>query len=122
MGLWSTSKSASSTLTNTQNTAFSDLNDSVAMSLMGSGHTVSVLDGGAIKGAFDFAQASNNASLDLVKNINASTSRTLAESISAVSESARSESENVVLQLQRTAFYALLAWGAVSIINNARKG
>lgn len=120
MGLWSTSKSSSSSLTNTQNTAFSDLSDSVALSLMGSGHTVSVLDGGAINRAFDFAQNANSSSLDLVKTINASTTRTLADSISAVSESARSESENVVLQLQRTAFYALLAWGAVSIINKAR--
>lgn len=122
MGLWSTSKSASTTNTTANYSTFSDLNDSVALSLMGSGHNVSLLDGGAIKNAFDFATASNNASLDLVKTINSSTSRTLADSISAVSESARSESENVVLQLQRTAFYALLAWGAVSIINNARKG
>lgn len=122
MGLFSSSKSKSSSnvTTTTQNAGFSELTDSNAVSNQGSGnqvltgagnvgvsgtgHTLNMLDGGAIEQAFRFAETQT-----------ASTGAALKESIAAVTESARTESENTVVQLKTLGVYAVAAWAAINV-------
>lgn len=127
MGLLSSSKSKSTTNveTTTQNSGFSEIQGDAAASqgndtnnvtgagaigVRGEGNVLNMLDGGAIGEAFRFAETQS-----------ANTSKTLSESLASVTESARTESENTIVQLKSLAMYGLLAYAAVSVLKAVRQ-
>lgn len=88
-----------------QNAGFSEVDGSaVSINLTGGGKnssvtpTINMLDGGAINGAFAFAGDALERSLRQVEVAGENSSAALSSAIKAVSESARTETENVFLQ------------------------
>lgn len=119
MGLFSKSKSSSSSkvYTTTQNAGFSEVAGPAAsnqgsdtnnitgdgnIGFRGNGNTVSVLDGGAIDRAFGFAENAMNTASGNVR-----------ESIEAVTDAARAETESVANQIKTALIYAVVVWGGV---------
>ena len=127
------SNSSSKTENESYNAGFSDVNDgSVITSLQGvtvSGKNavsnINMTDNGATKSAFDFAnkQASQayDFSRDVTEDLISKTSSQISGAIQAVSESARSETENIFINLQKYAFYGAIVWGAVMIFKTVKK-
>ena len=120
MGLFSSSKSKSSSKTyvntTTQNAGFSEVagpaissqgeGNSIAgngnIGFRGNSNNINVLDGGAIARAFDFAENANTAAQGSVR-----------ESVAAVTESARAETENIASQIKTVLIYGVVIWGGV---------
>lgn len=144
MGLFSSGgmgNSDSQTTNNNTNAGFSDINHSSINSIQdlkitnnagkGGGGAVtnfSILDGGAIKDSFKFADSAldlvsktNSQAYDFASDISSSTTSQIGEAITAVSESARSETENILINLQKYALYGALVWGAVQVIRGFRQ-
>lgn len=111
MGLFSSSKSKSSSnvSTTTQNLGFSELSNTNAVSNQGSGNVFNMLDGNAISSAFDFAK-------QFSEQTNTTNTAALTESIKAVTESARTETENTVVQLKTLGIYVVAAWAAINVL------
>lgn len=119
MGLFSSSKSRSSSTVNTttQNAGFSEVAGPAAsnqgsntnnvtgtgnIGFRGNSNSINVLDGGAIERAFDFAENANTAAAGSVR-----------ESIAAVTDAARTETESVANQIKTALIYAVVVWGGV---------
>lgn len=122
--------SKSATTNHTNSSGFSDLRDTSLNSLQGvtvgsgknSNTNFSILDGGAIKGAFalgqdslDFASHASSQAYDFSTDLVNKTSGQISDAITAVSESSRSETENILINLQKYGLYAFLVWGAVQV-------
>lgn len=104
MGLFSSkSKSTTTNYTTTQNAGFSEIGGS-ALALQGSNNAVSFSDQGAIQAATDIATQS----LRQVELAGSNTRATVGEAVKAVTESARAETENIVL--------TAVKWGAIAFI------
>lgn len=133
MGLFSSSKSKSkkTNITNTQNTGFSEVSGS-ASAIQGTGNRISAdqmgvdgnqssvikgsrnqvnyLDGGAIERAFKFAETASGQA-----------AATVSESVAAVNESARAETENVANQIKTAVIYlgmAFAGYKAIQVMSN----
>lgn len=109
-GKTSQSTSRITTTTDTQTAAFSELSNSQATAVKGSGNVTNILDQGAIAGAFDFAKDA----LKFSESVNATGAGLVASAVTAVGESRKSESENVsgkaVTYLSYTAMAFAVAW------------
>lgn len=123
MGLFS-SKSSSATTTTNQNAGFSEIGGS-AVSLNVSGAsgkgsrqdtTINMLDGGALKSAFDFSTGITGEALKQVELAGTRSSAALTEAVKAVSESNRAETENVWREALKWGVIALLGWGALRAV------
>ena len=122
------SKSDSKTDSTNNNSGFSDINDgSVVTSLQGievsgknASSTINMLDGGAIAKSFDFAGGVAAQGYDFARDVQKSTASTVEGAVRAVSESARSETENIFINLQKYALYGVMIWGAVQIFKGAK--
>jgi len=111
MGLFSGSKRSSTTNTTTaQEAGFSEVSGN-AIALQGSGNTVSLTDYGALAAASEIASES----LRQVELAGSNARSTVGDAVRAVSESARSETENIVIQGARWAaivgIAVAAAWG-----------
>lgn len=115
------SKSSSKTETTNQNAGFSEIGGS-AVSLNVSGAagkgsrqdtTINMLDGGAISGAFGFASDAQREALRQVELAGANTRQAVTEAVTAVSESARTESENLIQQALKWGTFAVLGYAAL---------
>jgi|GEM_PF-6168067 len=124
--------SKSNTRNYSSNSAFGDVSDSNLTSLNGlvlSGKnaksTINLLDNGAIASAFDFAGKQSSQAYDFSRDVTedliSKTSSQISGAIQAVSESARSETENIFINLQKYAFYGAIVWGAVMIFKTVKK-
>lgn len=121
MGIFD-SKSTTSSRTTTQNAAFSEIGGSASslnLDVQGGkkGTTttnVNVLDGGAIGQAFTFAAGAQSEALKQVELAGSRAAGMAKESLAAVSENARSETENVTL--------TAIKWGAVAAVALAAFG
>jgi single-stranded DNA-specific DHH superfamily exonuclease len=103
MSLFGGSKSKTEVQNEQNHIAETDLSDNAAIvNTNGSGNTVTLTDSGAVESAFKFAQ-----------DISETTGNTVKESIAAVTESARSETENIFINLQQFALYGGLIAGFV---------
>lgn len=108
------SESSSETSTTTQNAAFSEIGGAVTSLNLSTGKkskytTVNVLDGGAVAGAFSFA----NSALKQVELAGAQSAAGFKEAISAVLESSRGEGENVTLTVVKWAALVGIVYFAV---------
>ncbi len=137
----SNSKSKNQTTTTSQNSGFSDIDgaakntsittgsgsravvqESGALNLelgkKAAGNTikVSVLDGGAIAEAFSFATDLSEKTNATLSSLTTQTGSTVSEAIKAVNESARTESENVLMQLTKIGFWAALLFGGLGVL------
>lgn len=110
MGLFSSSKSNTTNVTNTLNAGFSDIQGS-AVALGGDNNSVYFTDQGALKIAADIA-AQAFGSVDMS---NKQAAAGIAQAVEAVAESARDESENLISNFKTVAILGVLAWAAVSI-------
>jgi hypothetical protein len=113
----SKSKSVSNPVS--QNAAFSEIGgnaNSVNLNVGGSNSTVSVLDGGAINTAFEFAGQFGSDALRQVELAGVRSSAQLSSAIDAVSANARSDSSNFGQQAIKwgaiVAVVVALAWAA----------
>jgi hypothetical protein len=116
MGLLSSSNSSSSTTNNTttQNAGFNDLGEnSQAIALQGDNNSIQLTDQGAVAKAFDFAS-------DFSADLGNQASTTVREAITAVTENARAETENIAIQLGKFALYGGLIFGAVMIFRGRK--
>lgn len=116
MGLFSSSKSKTSKITNTQNAGFSEVTGP-ALNIQGDSNAVSVLDGGAIAQSFDFAKES----LDFSESAVNAVSSGAKESIKAITETARQETENITIQAMKFGLYAVAIWGGIQIFKGVKK-
>lgn len=73
--------------------------------MRGDNNSIQYLDGGAIAAAFDFAETANMDAADSIQ-----------ESISAVVESARSETENVAYQIKTVGVYVVVGFFGWQIV------
>lgn len=126
MGLFDSS-SNSKTENNTTNSGFSDINDNASVANfqnVGAGKnsrvSISVLDGGAISKALDFAGASSSNAYDFSRDVAKSAAGSVSEAVKAVSESARTETENIFINLQKYVLYGAIIWGAVQIFKGSK--
>lgn len=124
LGLGASQSNAKSESTNS---AFSDINDNATVNNfqhVGTGKksnvSISVLDGGAISKAFDFAGAQSSNAYDFSRDVAKSAAGSVSEAVKAVSESARTETENIFINLQKYALYGALIWGAVKILRGSK--
>lgn len=115
-------ESTSSSKTENTNSAFSDINDQATVANfqnIGKGKNskinISMLDGGAISKAFDFAGAQSSNAYDFSRDVAKSAAGSVSEAVKAVSESARTETENIFINLQKYALYGLIVWAAVQV-------
>jgi len=115
------SKSTTNQTTTSQNAGFSEIGGS-ALSLNISGAagkgarqdtTVNMLDGGAIAGAFGFASDAQREALRQVELAGANSRQAVTEAVAAVSESARTESENLIQQALKWGTFAVLGYAAL---------
>lgn len=121
MGLFGGSKSSTSTENTNTEQVFSDISDNASIqSIVGDGNTVSFSDHGAIGKAFDFAGSTSSEAFNFVEDITAGANKLASDSIKAVNESAREDTENVLLNLQKFAIYGGLIWGAVEAMKILR--
>lgn len=102
MGFFDSKSSANTT---SQNAGFSEVaGPAVSLNLTGGGKnssqatTVNMLDGGAVAGAFQFAGDALERSLRQVEVSGSNTASIVGNAVQKVAESARSETENVLLQ------------------------
>lgn len=109
------SKSTTRNETVSQNAGFSEVSGpAVSVNVKGGGKksstptTVNLLDGGAIAKSYEFAEAAMTSSARQVELAGAGARDLVKESIAAVSENARSETENVSI--------LALKWGALAFI------
>jgi hypothetical protein len=118
MGLFSAdSKSTTSVENTTQNLGVSDLSDNATVtSISGSENSIVMNDLGAIESAFNFAGQAQASAANLVSDLSTSTANTVSEAVSAVSESARTETENIFINLQKYALYGGLIVGGVFVV------
>lgn len=110
------SESNSRTDTTTQNAAFSEIGGA-ATSLnvkAGKRSVVQALDGGAVAGALDLTRATTDAALRQVELAGSRSADLVRESVAAVAEGARSETENVSL--------TAIKWGALAAVALAAVG
>lgn len=120
MGLFD-SKSTTNQTTTSQNAGFSEIDGSaVSLNISGAGGkgarqdtTINLLDAGAIGGAFDFAKSAQSEALRQVELAGANTRQAVTEAVSAVSESARTESENLIQQALKWGTFAVLGYAAL---------
>lgn len=119
MALFGGSKSTSLSETTTQNAGFSDLTSSTAVNLQGDSNTVTVTDQGAVKSAFDFASGVTMESGKLLRDMSSATAQTVSESIKSVTEAGRTESENLIANIQKFAIYGIAAWAVVKIATSS---
>lgn len=100
------SSSKTSVTTTTQNSGFSEIAGN-AVAVQGSGNNISMLDGGAIEKAFSFAESVSSSANNATKGI-------VEQSIAAVADSRKTESENVsgkaVTYFAYVAIAAAVAW------------
>ncbi len=106
------SKSDASTLS--QNAGFSEIGGSaMSLNIKGGGKksttVVNALDGGAVAGAFSFAGDALEKSLRQVELAGANTSTLVGSALNSVAESARSETENVLIQGGKWLVIAVIA-------------
>lgn len=127
MGLFDSSSNSKTTNDSSGQAGFSDINDSATVanfSKVGGGKnshtTISMLDGGAIAKSFAFAESSNSNAYDFSRDVAKSAAGSVSEAVKAVSESARTETENIFINLQKYALYGALIWGAVQIFKGAK--
>lgn len=109
MGLFSSSKSSTTNLTETQNTGFSDISGQ-ALALQGEGNVVTFTDQGAVK----FAGQVADRSFDAIEQSAKLSADSVSEAVSAVAESAREESENIIGNFKTLAIVGIIAYAAVS--------
>lgn len=108
MGIFD-SKSSSETTNTSQNAGFSEISGIASSLNLTTGKkskytTVNVTDGGAVKSALDFA----GQALKQVELAGANARGSLQDAIGSVTESARSDSENVAV--------TLIKWGALAAL------
>lgn len=128
MGWFSMGESSSSSNDKRNESAVSDINDGSSVSSIqgietkgkNSNISFSLLDGGAIGKAFDFAGGVSAQGYDFARDVQKTTASTVGEAVKAVSESARSETENIFINLQKYALYGLMIWGAVQILKGVK--
>lgn len=121
MGILDT-KSNSKTTNNANSNGFSDVEGSNTNLLQGitvsgknASSNITMTDNGAIASAFDFASKSSSNAYDFSRDLATNATAQVADAISAVSESARSETENIFINLQKYALYGAIIWGVVQI-------
>lgn len=143
---WNRSNSTTNSETSSNNSGFSDIRDSSINSIQGlkiannagggkvgsGGDAItnfSILDGGAIKDSFEFADSAlglvskaNSQAYDFASDISSTTASQIGDAITKVSESARSETENILISLQKYALYGALIWGAVQVFRSFKGG
>ena len=108
------SSSSARTDTTTQNAAFSEIGGAAtSLNIKAGGGkkshtTINALDGGAIAASFDFAKGAQTEALKQVELAGAGARALVKESIAAVSENARTESENVTI--------TIVKWGVVAVV------
>lgn len=122
MGFFDGSESSTTEIDQSSKNAFGDVSDgSVITSLNGvnigdrTRSIITLTDNGATKAAFDFAGNQSSQAYDYSRDLSKSTASTVAAAVSAVSESARSETENILINLQKYALYGGIVFGAVMI-------
>jgi hypothetical protein len=109
------SDSKSETTNTTQNSGFSEIGGGASSIQLTGGYrspqtiTVNQLDSGAIARAFDFAGSIANDALHQVELAGSNAKSTVTEAVQAVSESARSETENILIQGAKWAVIAVIA-------------
>lgn len=128
MSLMGMGSSKSKSTNENVNSAFSDINDNasvnsvqgIKLSGKNSSASFNLLDGGAIGKAFDFAGSMGAQAYDFSRDVQKTTASTVGEAVKAVSESARSETENIFINLQKYALYGAIIWGAVQILKGVK--
>lgn len=99
------SKSTTNVSTTTQNAGFSEIGGN-AVAVQGSGNNIQLLDQGAVEKAFSFAESVSSLA-------NASTKGIVEQSIAAVADSRKTESENISGKAITYFAYAAIA-GAIA--------
>lgn len=117
--------SSSKSTDSSSDAGFSDINDNaVVTSLQGvslSGQSkLSVTDNGATKSAFEFANTQSSQAYDFSKDLSAKTTSQITNALNAVSASAKSETQDIISNLQKYALYGGIIWGLVQIFKAAR--
>lgn len=119
------SESRTSTTTTTQNAGFSEVGgQALSINLTGGGKkssqatTVNILDAGAIDKAFTFAGQAQAGALRQVELAGNTTAQTVREAVAAVSESGRTETENLAQAAMRWGTYALLGYAALRLFGH----
>lgn len=74
---------------------------------------VILTDNSAIKSAFDFATEQSANSVELARDLSSTSRQAITEAIESVTESARTETENIFINLQKLALYGGLIAGVV---------
>lgn len=138
IGIFDSSSKSKTTNDSSGQAGFSDINDNATVanfSKVGTGKNsstnISILDGGAIAKSFDFAKSMGKESFELAESSSAhaydfsrdvakNATASVSEAVKAVSESARTETENIFINLQKYALYAGLIWGAVQIFKGLK--
>jgi len=110
MSIFGGSKSSSKTsnATTTQNVGFNEVHAPVA-NIQGNNNTL--LDGGAINSAFDFAGSAQGQAFSFAESIAAKSAGQTADAVQKVAEAGRSTAENLTNNGIRAALVALLAMG-----------
>lgn len=110
MGIFDSTSNSDQTTTS-QNAGFSEIGGNansfnLSLGKKSKGNTFNVLDGGAISRAFDFG----GAALKSVEVLGASNSASIDKALAALNESARSDSENVLVTVGKWAAIAAIAY------------
>lgn len=115
--------------TNTTNEAgFNEIHDAQVNSIQGDGNSIVMSDMGAIsaaagiaQGAFDQVELANNNATSLVGSALNSTASTVSQAVQAVSESARAETENIVINIAKWAAIAGMVFAGAWALKGMRK-
>lgn len=122
------STTTSQTTNNTNEAGFSEVHDSQVVSVQGSGNNLTLSDYGAINAATDIAKESlnqvelaNDNATSLVSSALSSTADTVTQAVAAVSESARAETENIIINIAKWAAIAGMVFAAAWALKGMRK-
>lgn len=108
MALFGGSKSNVSNIVETQNAGFSEI-AGPAVAIQGEGNAVTLTD----QGALAVAQSIVDRALEQVELAGARTAQTVSQSVAAVAEAGRAETENITRDALRYATYAAVAIAAL---------
>ena len=114
MGLFSSSKSSTTNITETQNVGFSEIGGP-AVAIQGEGNTVQLTD----QGALAVAQSIAEDSFDQVEIAGRNAVQSIGQAVEAVAESNREESENLVGNFKTVAILGVIAWAVVQFAKRA---
>jgi hypothetical protein len=117
--------SKSTTNVEESNSGFEDLSGNASVTNiqgveLGAKSTLNLTDNGATKSAFEFANTQSSQAYDFSRDVSSKTASQITNALNAVSASAKSETQDIISNLQKYALYGAIIWGVVQIFKAAR--